>query len=225
MKDTHRALAFARWPLLFATAAVAGIGLYALAFGASHSQLEPGTVAVSSSSSAIPANPAQGAEGALVREVTLDELEAATGDYIACVERHGRSVSVSLPRQGLRRTQLIFHGTGDDGRPAEQMVVDHRVIDITCRTEAKLDEVGAAFALSQAPPSAAELESLFQAIRDCVAAGGRPDQEVPGIRLAFGYETTETIEVTPEQETAYFQCAYALWAETGLGPPALGGVP
>lgn len=224
MKNARQVLRVTRWPLLFAAAAVAGIGLYALAFGASGSEPEPEAATVNSLSAESTANLSDAVEEALVQQVTFEELEAAKADYIACLERYGWEW-VGLPSEGLRPTQMMFHGPGANGRPPEVLIVQMRATEVSCRAEVNLDDIETNYLLSVPPPTDAEIAALFQAMRDCIAEGGRPEQELPGVVTGVGYPTTEGIEITPEQETAFAQCGYALWAETGLAAPTGGGMP
>jgi hypothetical protein len=160
-------------------------------------------------------------EAASLPTVTYEEVEGAIAAYLICAEENGY-IPHPWPGEGLRLTRPVVEipNTADleDEEQGEAVQAAHKTLT-ECQRE-HLDDALTAWNAQMEPTEAERLE-VFEFMRSCVAAGGRPGTERPG-GLGFAtYISGPQLDFTirGDQLQMWGDCAWALEAATGFRAP------
>lgn len=153
--------------------------------------------------------------------VTIDDLDASTQAFAACLEDAGLVVH-EFPGEQLRpaRVSVEIPANGPDDTAA--LDAGRRLVD-DCNA-AGHSNVVAAWSAQSTEPDAATVEDLIIWLETCVNEGGAPEQVVPPVETLVIYRNaTRSPDIRPEDRQLYRECAVRVEAETGLLAPQLSG--
>ena len=201
---------------LLATISASAVIVGAFVFG-----LDTDAAAIASQANA-PALPAAQAAFLADGQVTYEELEGATANYLECMASRGYAAA-PLQGEGLRPTVLLYTLPDSEGHDTNAVVRAAQATAQHCRLQ-HLDEVQAAYAAAHLRPSTSEIEQIYAWMEDCAAEGGPGPIDLPEragmLYLHYFDAPSMNLTIAIEQADTWRACNWALQAETGfIAPP------